>query len=114
MNQTKVRQIYNALEDKKAANITVIDISDISVMADCFIIADGESHTQVQALADNVQETLDKEGCHCKSISGYRSAGWILMDYQDVVVHIFYKEDRLFYDLERLWRDGKRVLRSQL
>ena len=58
-------------------------------------------------MADNVEEILGKEGCECKQIEGYQNANWILMDYKDVIVHIFCKEDRLFYDLERIWRDGK-------
>ena len=65
------------------------------------------SPDQVQAMADNVQEVLGKAGCECRQIEGYQNANWILLDYRDVIVHIFCREDRLFYDLERIWRDGK-------
>lgn len=114
MNKEKARIIYEALEDKKANRITVIDIEKVSVLADCFIIADGENKNQVQAMADNVEEELAKVGCHYKSVSGYQSGNWILLDYQDIVVHIFHKEDRMFYDLERLWRDGRLIQRDEL
>lgn len=98
-----------ALEDKKAEDIHVIDISEVSVLADYFIIADGNNRNQVQAMIDNVEETLGKEGYHPKQIEGYQAANWVLMDYTDIIVHVFDKENRLFYDLERIWRDGKTV-----
>lgn len=98
-----------ALEDKKAEDIRVIDISEISVLADYFIIADGNNTNQVQAMIDNVEETLGKAGYEPKQIEGYQSANWVLMDYSDVIVHVFDKENRLFYDLERIWRDGKQI-----
>lgn len=98
----------HALEDKKAEDIQIIDIRDISVIADYFIIANGTNRNQVQALIDNVDETLGRAGYHCK-IEGYDTANWALMDYKDIIVHIFDQENRLFYDLERIWRDGKKV-----
>ena len=98
-----------ALEDKKAEDIHVIDISEVSDLADYFIIADGNNRNQVQAMIDNVEETLGKEGYHPKQIEGYQAANWVLMDYTDIIVHVFDKENRLFYDLERIWRDGKTV-----
>ncbi|SHJ49363.1 ribosome-associated protein [Anaerocolumna jejuensis DSM 15929] len=105
---------YKALDDKKAEDIKVIEIGSITVIADYFIIANGTNSSQVQALVDNVMEELSKNGYEPKRIEGIRSASWILMDYGDVVVHIFSKEDRLFYDLERIWRDGKLVSKEQL
>ncbi len=102
-----VKVIYDALEDKKAGDIKIIDIQNLSVISDYFIIADGSNHNQVQAMADNVEEELAKVGVRPKQIEGYQSANWILMDFNDVIVHIFSAEDRLFYDLERIWRDGK-------
>ena len=98
-----------ALEDKKGGDIRGIDIRDISVLADYFIIADGSNASQVQAMADNVEEELAKLGCECRQIEGYRTANWILMDYGDIIVHVFSRDDRLFYDLERIWRDGKQI-----
>lgn len=98
-----------ALEDKKAEDIHVIDISEVSVLADYFIIEDGNNRNQVQAMIDNVEETLGKAGYTPKQIEGYQNANWVLMDYSDIIVHVFDKENRLFYDLERIWRDGKTV-----
>ncbi len=104
-----VKIAYNALDEKKADDIRVLDIHEISVLADYFIIAGGENRNQIQAMIDNVEEKLAERGCHPKQIEGYNSAGWILMDYGDIIIHVFAKEDRLFYDLERIWRDGKIV-----
>ncbi len=98
---------YQALSDKKAENIQVIDISEISVMADYFVIADGANQHQIQAMCDSVEEALLKVGKQVKQIEGNRNSSWILMDYGDIIVHVFSKEDRLFYDLERIWGDGK-------
>lgn len=95
-----------ALEDKKGKDVKVIDIRNISVIADYFILADGENQNQLQAMQDSVDEALTKAGIHAKQIEGNRNSTWILMDYGDIIVHIFSKEDRLFYDLERIWRDG--------
>lgn len=105
--QEKIKNVYEALCDKKGEHIKVINISDISVIADYFVIASGNNVNQVQALSDNVKEELFKIGIEPKSIEGYNTASWILMDYTDFVVHIFSKDDRMFYDLDRIWRDGK-------
>lgn len=102
-----VKLAITALEDKKGEDIRVIDIHEVSVLADYFLIASGSNGNQVQAMADNVEEELGKAGYPCKQVEGYQSANWILMDYGDIIVHVFDKEDRLFYDLERIWRDGK-------
>lgn len=101
--------VIEALEDKKAEDIKVIDISEVSVIADLFIIAGGSNANQIQALSNNVEEKLGKAGHPVKQIEGYETANWILMDFQDVIVHIFDKENRLLYDLERIWRDGKQI-----
>ena len=101
-----VKLAKTALEDKKAGDIKVIDISGVSVLADYFIIADGSNVNQVQAMVDNVDEVLGRAGYECKQMEGYGTGGWILMDYGDIIVHAFCREDRLFYDLERIWRDG--------
>ncbi|MGN0132920.1 MAG: ribosome silencing factor [Lachnospiraceae bacterium] len=103
-----------ALEDKKGEDIKVIDISEVSTLADYFIIASGNNRNQVQALCDNVEEKLGRMGVDQKQCEGYDSGNWILVDYRDIVVHIFDKENRLFYDLERIWRDGKFVDKDQL
>ncbi|RZS92997.1 ribosome silencing factor [Cuneatibacter caecimuris] len=109
----KVKLAYDALEDKKGGDIRMIDISGVSVIADYFIIASGDNINQVQAMTDNVEEVLGRAGYYAK-IEGYRGGGWILMDYGDLVVHVFSKEDRLFYDLERIWRDGREVSPEEL
>ena len=96
----------DALDDKKALEIKVINIENVSTLADYFIIASGTNHNQVQAMADNVDETLGRAGYEPKQIEGYQNANVILMDYRDIVIHIFDEENRLFYDLERIWRDG--------
>ena len=96
-----------ALEDKKAEDVKIIDITEVSVLADYFVIASGMNRNQVQALVDNVEESLANEGFHSRQVEGYQTANWILLDYGDIIVHVFDAENRLFYDLERIWRDGK-------
>ncbi|MGN0364249.1 MAG: ribosome silencing factor [Bilifractor sp.] len=103
-----------ALQDKKAIDIKVIDIGHISTLADYFIIASGSNRNQVQAMADAVDETLGKMGVSAKGTEGYQNANWILLDYGDIVVHLFDEENRLFYDLERIWRDGRVVTPESL
>lgn len=100
---------YDALADKKGENIKIIDISEVSPIADYFIIADGANQNQLQAMCDAVDEELYKAGCELKQTEGNRNSTWILMDYGDIIVHVFSKEDRLFYDLERIWKDGVEV-----
>lgn len=104
----------DALEDKKAEDIKIIDISEVSVLADYFIIAGGNNHSQIQALCNNVEEKLGRSGHPVKQVEGYDTANWILMDFGDVIIHIFDKENRLLYDLERIWRDGKIVEKESL
>ncbi|MCM1100496.1 MAG: ribosome silencing factor [Clostridium sp.] len=98
-----------ALKEKKAEDIRVIDISEISVMADIFMIAGGNNRNQIQAMCDNVEEMMGRAGHAVRQIEGYDAANWILMDFGDIIVHIFDRENRLLYDLERLWRDGREV-----
>ena len=101
-----VKTAVEALRDKKAEDVTVIDITGVSSIADYFIIANGNNQNQLTAMQD-VDEALYKAGLHAKQIEGNNKSTWILMDYEDIIVHLFSKEDRLFYDLERIWRDGK-------
>ena len=96
-----------AIDDKKGQDIKVIDIHNVSVIADYFVIASGTNSNQVQAIVDNVEEQLGRAGFEAKQIEGNRNSSWILMDYGDVIVHVFDEENRLFYVLERIWRDGK-------
>lgn len=104
-----VKIACHALNEKKAEDIKIIDIGEISPIADYFVIASGANANQLQAMVDTVDEELTKAGYHAKQVEGNRNSSWILMDYNDIVVHVFSKEDRLFYDLERIWTDGKKV-----
>ncbi len=113
-SKTMAQIAIAALEEKKAKDIRIIDISDVSVLADYFIIASGSNRNQVQAMADEVQEKLGKAGYEPKQVEGYQTANWILMDYQDIIIHVFDEENRLFYDLERIWRDGREVSAEDL
>ena len=106
--------VVNALEEKKAKDLKLLDISDVSVLADYFVIASGSNHNQGQAMADEGEEMLGKAGFTPKQVEGYQTANWILMDYQDIIIHIFDEENRLFYDLERIWRDGNLVEKVDL
>lgn len=103
-----------ALENRKAEDIKVIDIRELSPIADFFIIANGNNQNQLQAMQDAADEALYKAGLKVKQVEGNQSSTWILMDYGDIIIHIFSKEDRLFYDLERIWRDGKIMDVSEL
>ncbi len=112
-NKEMTTLAIQALEEKKAEDIQVIDISEISAIADYFIIANGTNRSQIQALADSVEEKLGRAGVQFKQMEGYDTANWILMDFLDIVVHIFDKDNRAFYDLERIWRDGKQIPLSE-
>lgn len=108
-SQDMVAIACKAIDDKKAIDIKVIDIHEVSVIADYFVIASGSNLNQVQAIVDNVDEQLGRAGYEAKQIEGTRNSNWILMDYGDLIIHIFDEENRLFYDLERIWRDGKEL-----
>lgn len=105
----QAKETAKILSDKKGLDIKVIEISDVSVIADYMVIATGNSSTHVKALADEVEEQLDDMGISVSHIEGYRSNSWILLDYIDIIVHVFSNEAREYYDLERLWEDGKDV-----
>lgn len=97
------------LDEKKAENISVIKIDDISSLADYFVIANGRGSTHVRSLTDELEEKLKQQGVAPARIEGYRSDNWVLMDYESVVVHVFTQEGREFYGLERLWSDATAV-----
>ena len=98
-----------ALDARRAKEIRLLKTTDVTSLADYFVIANGTNSSQVEAMVDGVTDELAKNKIHAERVEGIRSSGWILMDFNDVVIHIFSKEDRLFYDLERIWRDGKEV-----
>jgi ribosome-associated protein len=99
----------NAADDKKAYDLVALDISEIASFANYFLFCTGDSSRQIQAIADEVEQQLKKSGIRPAHVEGYKNAEWILMDYLDLVIHIFSKNARAYYDLERLWRDGKKL-----
>ena len=103
-----------ALEEKNAEDIRIIDITKVSVIADYFIITNGTNSNQVKAMADEVEEKLGRAGYAPKHIEGYLNGNWVLMDYGDIVLHLFDSQNRVFYDLERIWRDGELVSKDKL
>src|SRR5512135_2467895 len=105
----ELRLALAALEDKKAFDIVLLDISKVASFASYFLMCSGDSSRQIQAIADEVEKKLKENGIRPNHVEGYRHAEWILMDYVDLVVHVFSKSARAYYDLERLWRDGKRL-----
>lgn len=105
-----VKIAYDALDSKQGEDIKVLDISGVTVLADYFIIAHGNNPNHVQSLIDETDRKLSEAGYEPKNVEGYRSGSWILLDYGNIIVHIFSKEDRMFYDLERMWSDGKEIV----
>ena len=102
--------IYNAIDDKKGGNTRILDISAITTISDYFIVTSGNNYNQVRAIADNVEEELlKKHGMRPERVEGYNNGEWILLDYIDYVIHVFDREQRLFYDIERIWSDGKEI-----
>jgi ribosome-associated protein len=106
----KVSKIYKVLEDKKAYDIKILYIGDLTIVADYFVIATGSSDTHVKALTDEIEKKLMEDGVFVDHIEGYNWGKWILMDYGDVIVHIFQQPEREFYNLERLWADAKEIV----
>ena len=106
----EVKLALHCAEEKKAENLVVLDLRAIASFAEFFVIASGSNQRQVQAIADEINEQLKKQvGTRPVRIEGYSGAEWVLLDYGDFIVHIFEKNAREFYDLERLWRDARRV-----
>ena len=102
-------EAVRAAEEKQARNVRVLDLRDVTSFADYFVILSGANNRQIQAIADEVHQRLKKLGEMPNSMEGYDNAEWILMDYGDYLVHVFSDKARLYYDLERLWRDAKTV-----
>jgi ribosome-associated protein len=105
----RVLKALHAAADKKALDIVVLDLREIATFTDFFVITSGANERQVQAISDEVYETLKKTGSTAARVEGYKTAEWILLDYGDFIVHVFEQKARQFYDLERLWRESKRV-----
>ncbi len=106
MNEA-LKTAVKAVESKKGVDIVALDIRAVAAFADYFLICSGDSARQIQAIADEVQQKLAAGGHRPTHVEGYNNAEWILMDYLDLVVHIFSRKARAYYDLERLWRDAK-------
>lgn len=104
-----LKQIIHAIEEKKGEDTKVIDISKVSSIADYFIITTANNVNQVHTISEEIQEKLAKEGVEPRRVEGYKNATWILLDYNDIVIHVFERSVRAFYDLERIWSDGKEV-----
>jgi ribosome-associated protein len=105
----RVLATLHAASEKKAIEPVVLDMREISSFTDYFVIVSGANERQVQAISDAVYESLKKAGHAAARVEGYKTAEWILLDYGDFVVHVFEEKARKFYDLERLWRESKRV-----
>ena len=108
-----IQTIVKALDSKRAEDIQILGIKDLTIIADYFIVANGTSTTQTKALADEVEFQLKEKGIVPTRTEGYQGANWIILDYADVVVHVFYKETRQYYNLERLWSDAEHIDVSQ-
>lgn len=113
MNNSSVKKmldiIYKSLNDKQAVDIKILDIQEVTVMADYFVIAHGNNPNHIKSLIENLEEQLSKEGYFPKHIEGENSDSWILLDYNNVIIHIFSKDDRFFYNLEKIWSAGKQI-----
>ena len=109
MTENLLQIVYKAIDDKRGEDIVVLNMQNISLLADYFIICHGNSDRQLQAIAREVQEKAEENGYSIKRVEGFDSARWILVDLGDVVVHIFHKDERAFYNLERLWGDAPQL-----
>ena len=107
--QEKLKKIVKVLDSKKAEDIEVLGIRDLTVLSDYFVIANGTSTTHTRTLADEVEFQLSQEGIKPARTEGHNGSNWIVIDYSDMIVHVFYKETREFYQLEILWADGEHV-----
>ena len=105
----KAKIIGELIDSKKGEDVSVLKVAGITSITDYYVIATAKNTMHAKSLCDEIEEKLKKDGVTVKNIEGYQSAMWILMDYDNVIVHIFYEETRKFYDLERLWMDAERI-----
>ena len=101
--EDKLRIIKDSCKEKKGIDIKVLDIKGLSSIADYCVIVSGNSVRQVSALADEIEEKMDEKGINLENIDGKTTSRWILLDYGDIIVHVFHKDEREYYDIERLW-----------
>lgn len=116
MNEAKemVKIACQALAEKKAENVVTLDIGGLSIIADYFVITNGHSEAQIGAMIDEVTEKLHRAGFQCKQQEGTPGGDWVLLDYGDMIVHIFNPDSRAFYNLERIWGDAVRVTEAEI
>jgi ribosome-associated protein len=105
-SQQLLRLVTEAIDDKKAEEITILNMEGVSLIADQFVICHGNSDKQVQAIAKNVKDVVNENGSDVKRMEGYDEARWVLVDIGDIIVHIFHKDERGYYNLEKLWGDA--------
>jgi ribosome-associated protein len=108
-NYELIHMIAEACDDKRAEDIIALDMNDVSLVADYFLICHASNERQVQAIARAIKDVMDEQHINVNRIEGFEQARWILVDAGDVVCHIFHKEERGYYNLERLWGDADRV-----
>lgn len=108
-NKELIQQIANACDDKRAEDIVALDMQDVSLMTDYFLICHGSNERQVQAIARSIKDTMEEEDVIIQRLEGYEQARWILVDLGNIVCHVFHKEERSYYNLERLWGDASKV-----
>ncbi|MCX7794114.1 MAG: ribosome silencing factor [Thermodesulfovibrionales bacterium] len=105
----KARKVYELASDKKARDIVILELKDLTILTDYFIICSGDSTTQVRAIVEHIEERLGKAGLKPLSIEGLSYSHWVLMDYGDIIIHVFEEETRHYYELEKLWLDAPRI-----
>jgi len=108
-SDTLVRIAVDAAEDKKAVDVIALNLKEVSLVADYFVICSGNSDTQVQAIATEIRKQAEKNGARIRGLEGMDTARWVLIDLGDVIVHVFHRDEREYYSLERLWSDAKVV-----
>ncbi|MED3648158.1 ribosome silencing factor [Halalkalibacterium halodurans] len=108
-NQELLQLAVNAVDDKKAEQVVALNMKGISLIADFFLICHGNSEKQVQAIAHELKKVAQEQGIEIKRLEGYEQARWVLIDLGDVVVHVFHKDERAYYNLEKLWGDARTV-----
>lgn len=108
-SKEKAIKIGEILDNKKGEDIAVLNVSGITSITDYYVIVTAKNTVHAKTLCDEVEEQLKKQGISARNIEGYQSAMWILLDFENVIVHVFYEETRKFYDLERLWSDAQRI-----
>ena len=108
-SKEKALEAAKAALDKKAKEILILDLKKLTAIADYFVICSGESTTQVKAITEQIEEKFDEANIRPLSIEGLKHSHWVLMDYGDIIIHVFENETRMYYELEKLWIDAKRV-----